>query len=67
MGRKVKEASECDHFPILKQTGRDRKFYAVECVRCRATTGYGLDRREAWDRWKRGDVFTTPVDILEDE
>lgn len=69
MGRKRKsELPECDHFPILKvQVGTKRRFYSVECVRCRATTGYGLDRQEAWDRWRNGDVIVPPADVLEEE
>lgn len=57
---------ECEHFPVLKRYPGHPGFYAVECVRCRATTGYGLDRLEAWERWNRGDVIVPPVDILEE-
>lgn len=54
----------CEHVPMLMAMPGHPDYVAVECMRCHATTGYGLDAIEAWDRWRAGDVITVP-DIME--
>lgn len=63
MTRRKAARPACEHEPILMAMPGHPDWVAVECPRCGATTGYGLDPDEAWSHWRVGDV-AVPRDLM---